>query len=80
MNDVRRDAHIGGLLISQAQTQAGEEAAARRLQWEAAERMSKMQLDARCHEMRVTIVWMAIASALIFTLPPAIEFYVGCTP
>jgi hypothetical protein len=66
--------------MSQAQTQAGEEAAARRLQWEAAERMSQMQRDARRREMRQTIVWMAIAAALIFTLPPAIEFYVGCTP
>jgi hypothetical protein len=66
--------------MSQAQTQAGEEAAARRLQWEAAERMCQMQRDARSREMRQTIVWMAIAAALIFTLPPAIEFYVGCTP
>ncbi len=66
--------------MSQAQTQAGEEAAARRLQWESAERMSRMQRDARRCEMRQTIVWMAIAAALIFALPPAIEFYVGCTP
>jgi hypothetical protein len=66
--------------MSQAQTQAGEEAAARRLQWEAAERMSRMQLDARRREMRQTIVWMAIAAALIFGAPSVVKFYVGCTP
>jgi hypothetical protein len=66
--------------MSQAQTQAGAEAAARRLRWEAEERMSQMQRDARRREMRQTIVWIAIAAALIFTLPPAIKFYVGCTP
>jgi len=63
-----------------AQTVAAEQAAARRLQWEAAVRHSQLLRDARRHEMRRTVLWLLISAALIFTLPSIIEIWVGSTP
>jgi len=66
-------------MMSYNEAQA-KQAAARRLQWEASVRHSKMQRDARRHEICRVIMWAVICGVLWCAAVPAVEFLTRSTP